>query len=48
MVVAGETETGVPLKLPGIHVYVVPPDAVSTELLPGQTEVGVAVTVTFK
>ena len=42
------TVTDAPDKLPGIHEYVVAPDAVNIELLPGQTEVGDAVAVTFK
>jgi hypothetical protein len=46
VVVAGETETDDPLKEPGIHVYVVAPEAVNVDELPEQIPVGFAEAVT--
>lgn len=46
VVVVGETVTDVPLKLPGIQLYVVAPFALSVAELPEQMVVLVAVTVT--
>lgn len=46
VVVAGETVTDVPLREPGIQVYVVAPEAVSVVELPEQMVVLLAETVT--
>jgi hypothetical protein len=45
VVAAGVTDTLLPVKLPGIHVYDAPPVAVSVVLLPLQIEAGAALAV---
>ena len=45
VVTLGVTVTFVPVEAPGIHVYVVPPDAVNVAELPTQIEVGLLTAV---